>query len=192
MNDRLEALARSLDKCREQNHRASLEHVLQAARILAEAKAEAARDFGRWLKEQARMSRSTANCYLRVAEFLERNVQLTGQIAKLGLAKVYALSSLDFDAARRILTGDERFSKPLELLSDVQFRKEFRERYPSERKRRTREHAYREIQSAIAHLDRALARGQRLMARMTPIQKERISNGLRALQALAAGWSSVA
>jgi hypothetical protein len=191
MDPKLEDLARELDECRREGNMLQLDTVLRSARILAQAKALAKRDFGKWLHDRAHMSRATANCHLRVAEFVERNVRLTKQITILSLAKVYALSTLDSDRAERLLLGEETFSKPLDQLSDVQFRKEFRERFPRERKRRTRAHVFREIEGAIRRLRDRLERGMKFMSRLTPAQINKVAGDLQDLMILAAGWKLV-
>lgn len=170
----------------------TLDHVLESAGILRKAKLLARRGFGKWLDEHAHMDRHTAARHLAVAEFVGRNGALTRQIASLSIAKVYELSALHPDMARSFLLGKDRFSKPLDRLSDVQFRKEFRERFPAPSKRRTRQHSFMEVYSAVVRLKRAFARGGRHAGRMTPAQRERIVRELRAVIQAARGWQIVA
>jgi hypothetical protein len=140
--ERLNVLAVELMNCRKRGNKMTLECVLESGRILGEAKRLAGSGFGKWLTEQARMDRATAYRHLGVARFAKQHVALTRQIATLSLAKIYAISTLDSDTAVRILTGLVKFSAPLDLICDVQFRREFREMYPPKQKRRTRQHLY--------------------------------------------------
>ena len=174
MEDRLEGLARRILECRKRGHRLTLECILESGRILAEAKAIAKRQFGNWLQEKAHMTYETARRHLRVSRLVRENHSLTSKIATLGLAKIYALSTLDFATARKYLTGEARFSAPLEHLSDVQFRKEFRARFPLPEKRRTREHVFRSLVSALIRMEKALGQAGRFVHRLTPVQRRRI------------------
>lgn len=192
MNTELQGLARRLDECRRRGNKMTLGHVLESAAILRRAKELAKRNFGTWLREEAHMVRLTALRHMAVEDFVGRNVSSTKQIASLSIAKVYELSTLDPGIARRILLGLDRFSLPLDQLSDVQFRREFRERFPQPSKRRTRQHSFMEVYSAIVRLKRAFLRGGRHASRMTPGQRERIVRELRGVIQAARGWQIVA
>lgn len=181
-------LAERLHALRVRSNRAGLQHVLASAKILLQARDIAQRDFGRWVREKAHMQYDTARRYLRVNAFVEANHDLNSEFASLSLAKLYALSSLDSDSARRFLTHREAFSKPLDRLTDVEFLREFRQRFPRTRPRRTREHVYQEISAAIARLKRALVRGVKYAARMTELQRERIARELEAAGLQAGAW----
>ena len=186
--ERLNALAVQLMDCRKRGNKLTLECVLQSARILAEAKRIAGAGFGRWLVERARMDRTTAFRHLRVATFVQENVALTQQIATLSMAKVYALSRLDSAAAVPILVGKVRFSAPLEVLSDVQFRREFREMYPPKAKRRTRQHVYQSVAGALNRAERAVQEASRYVRTMTADQRLRIERKIHALERLISAW----
>ncbi len=192
MDAELHQLAKRLDECRRKGNQMMLEHVLESARILRRAKELARRNFGAWLRDEAHMDRVTALRHMAVARLVERNVSLTKQIASLSIAKTYELSTLDPALARRFLMGQNRFSKPLHQLSDVQFRKEFRDRFPSPHKRRTRQHSFMEVYSAVVRLKRAFMRGGRHAAKITPTQREKIVRELRAVIQAARGWQIVA
>lgn len=181
METRLDQLARQLAGCRRRGNKLSLEHVLESAKILAEAQAIAKRAFGRWLHAQGHMAYETARRHLRVAEFVRQNHSLTSEIATLSLSKVYALSSLDSALGRRYLTGERKFSAPLNEMSDVRFRQEFVERHPMEKKRTTREHVYRAAFSALIKAKKLVARAGRYASRLTPLQKRRLMEGIQAL-----------
>jgi hypothetical protein len=192
MMDELARLAQQLEGCRRRGNKMSLEHVLESAAILRKARQAAREGFGKWLRDQAHMDRMTAFRHLAVAGFVERHVTLMRHIASLSLAKIYELSTLDPELARRLLTGEERFTRPLDQLSDVQFRREFRERFPRPARRRTRQSAYLEIYSALVRLRKALGRGSPFAGRMSPRQRERIGRELRAVAQAAQGWQVVA
>lgn len=192
MNARLDQLAQRLALCRKRGNRMMLDHILESARILAEAKALAGRAFGKWLRVKAHMDRATASRHLRVASFVNRNVASTQQIASLTISKVYALSSLDFDSAQKILRGEVRFSAPLEDLSDVQFRREFRERFPRSPARRTREHFFRSALSSLLRAGRELHRVRRHWARLSQLQRKRILGKVRAMHEILENVSVVA
>lgn len=192
MEKRLDELAGRLKACQRRGNKLVLENVLESAKILAEAKALAKRDFGKWLQERAHMTPETARRHLRVLEFVNRNPSLTSEIATLSLAKTYALTRLDLDRAKQLLNGKESLSLPLQQISDLQFRKEFKERFPSASKRQTRENAFRQTYSALVHAERALHQATRLVPRMTPLQRKRIADRVRALNDLVAAWKTVA
>lgn len=188
MDPRLTDLARRLQACRRRGHRLTLECVLESARILSEAKARAKRDFGRWLAEQAHMDRNTASRYRRVAEFVRRNVSLTTQISSLSITKICALSSLDPATASRIASGAERFSSPLDRMSDIEFHRELRARHPSKPRRTNRENVFRQTWSLLVRTERALYRAGRIRTRLSAAQKARILEKVGHLTRAVAGW----
>src|SRR5688572_3241570 len=188
MDPTLKDLADKLHDLRLRSNRITLRHVLDAAKILQEARDIARRDFGRWVREKARMQYETARRYLRVSAFVEANPTSKCEIASLSLAKIYALSSLDSDTAQRFLSHREAFSKPLDRLTDVEFLGEFRQRFPRRSHRRTRVHVYRELSAILTRLRRALGRGQSFVARLTSLQRERIARELEALGKGAEFW----
>jgi hypothetical protein len=192
MEARLNELARKLRDCRRKGNKLNLETVLHSARILTEAKTISRRRFGLWLRRYAHMDSCTANRHIRVAAFVKANVSLTPKIANLSLAKIYALSTLDFDHARRFLNGQEALSAPLEMMSDVQFRQEFRERFPSPKKRRTHQHIFQELYSALTRLERALGRAWRRISELKPRQQRLVARKLQTLAKAAQGWKIVA
>lgn len=190
--ERLNVLAVELMNCRKRGNRMTLDCVLESARILGEAKSLAGTGFGKWLTEQARMDRATAYRHLGVARFVKQHVALTRQIATLSLAKIYAISTLDSDTAVRILTGRVKFSAPLDLICDVQFRREFREMFPPKQKRRTRQHVYQAAASALTRAAKAVQEASRVVRAMTPMQRRRIELKIQALARLISGWKGVA
>ena len=190
--ERLNVLAVELMNCRKRGNKMSLECVLESARILAEAKSLAGAGFGRWLAEQGRMDRATAYRHLGVSEFVRQHVALTRQIATLSMAKIYAISSLDSATAVRILTGHVKFSAPLDLICDVQFRREFREMFPPKQKRRTRQHVFQAAASALTRAAKAVQEASRVVRAMTPDQRRRIELKIQALSKLVSGWKGVA
>lgn len=191
MEPRLIELAQRLQSCRRRGNRLSLECVLESARIISEAKARAKRDFGSWLSNHAHMDRATAARHLRVAEFMRRNVALTQQISSLSIAKVYALSSLDSATATRLASGRERLSAPLERLSDVEFHRELRARYPVRPGRMNRENLFRQTWSLLVRAEKALYRAGRIRARLNSAQRIRIVEKVAHLSRAVAGWRVV-
>lgn len=191
MDPHLVELARRMRACRRRGNRLTLECVLESARIIAEAKARAKRDFGAWLSDHAHMDRATATRHLRVADFVRRNVALTQQISSLSIAKVYALSSLDSATSTRLLTGRERLSAPLDRLSDLEFRRDLRQRYPAPPKRMNRENVFRNIWSLLTRAEKALVRAGRIRVRLSAAQRGRIVDKVAALSRAVAGWRVV-
>lgn len=190
MEQILRNLADQLHELRLRSHRVTLRHVLDSAKILLEAREIARGEFGRWVREKAGLRYDTARRYLRVSSFVGANHDLHSEIASLSIAKVYAISSLDSDTARGLLTRREAFSKPLARMTDVEFLREFRLRFPKKERRRTRLHVYREIATILTRLRKALGRGQAHAGRLTSLQSERIARELEALGTRAAFWRS--
>ena len=190
--DPLKELAVKLMNCRKRGNRLTLECVLESARILEEAKAIAKNSFGRWLSEQARMDRSTAGRHMRVARFIQKHGALMHQITTLGLAKIYALSSIDSGLAARVLTGQITFSAPLEEMGDLQFRREFREKFPPQKRRHTRTHVYQSTASALTRATKAVQNASLFLRRMTTSQRRMIVNRIHALVKLISTWNQVA
>jgi hypothetical protein len=189
MEEQLRHLAVKLEACRRKAHRRTLEYVLESAKILARAKAVAGDAFGRWLKEYGHMDHETARRHLRVARFVERNASLTSKIATLSISKTYALSTLDSVTAEKLLTGALRLSRPLENLTDLEFRKEFRARFPFPPKRRTRQHAFRAAHGALCRAHKELHRAGPFARRMTASQRRRILEKVDALSRLRGLWA---
>ena len=175
----LEMLARRLMTCRRTGNRMTYRTVLECAGILSQARSVAGRGFTSWLREKGHMDPMTARRHLAVGRFVRENRALTREISTLSVAKVYALTTLDANIARRTLTGRDRFSKPLNLLSDIQFRREFRERFPRFTKRRHRQHAFQELYGALCRTVRAAGNARRFLHRFTPEQKRRINRRVR-------------
>jgi len=190
--ERLNELAVQLMNCRKRGNRLTLEWVLESARILSEAKSIAGAGFGRWLIEQARMDRATAYRHLGVARFVKQHVALTRQIATLSLAKIYAISGLNSAQAVRVLTGQIKFSAPLDLICDVQFRREFRNVFPPKAKRRSRLHVYQAAAGALSRAEKAVQEASRLVRTMTAVQRHKIESKIQALAKLISGWKNVA
>lgn len=188
----LDGLAQDLRLCRRKHNKLSLGYVLDAARILAEAKALAKRRFGAWLRERAHMDRSTASRYFKVAGFVRRNVALTQQIEKMSITKLCALSNLDDDQARAYLKGEIYLPRPLELLSDAEFVAEIRKLHPPSPKRRNRQHAYRQVLGAITKLERALVGASPYHQQLSPAQRRRIASRLESALQRAEGWKRIA
>jgi hypothetical protein len=189
--ERLALLAVQLSKCRKRGNKLTLECVLESARILTEAKNAAKRRFGQWLTEVAHMDRSTAGRYLRVATFVRQNGALMHQIATLSLAKIYALSAIDSALATRVLMGEIKLSEPLDVISDVRFRREFRERFPA-RKRHSRHHVFQAATSSLTRAARAVQEASPFVRSMTPGQRQKIEHQIQALVKLISGWKGVA
>lgn len=190
MDETLKDLAARLHELRLRSHQLTLRHVLDMAKILDQARGIAQRDFGRWVKERAHMQYETARRYLRVAGFVAANHNLNWEIAKLSISKIYAISSLDSETARRLLEHREALSKPLERLTDVEFLREFRLKYPKPVRNRNRVHVFREISAALTRLRKSLGRGQRFAGQMDDVQRQRIARDLAGLAELAAPWGA--
>jgi hypothetical protein len=190
MDEILKDLAEKLHDLRLRSNRVTLRHVLDMAKVLTQARDVAKRDFGRWVREKAHMQYNTASRYLRVASFVGTNSDLNSEIASLSIAKIYAMSSLDSDTARQLLTHRMALSKPLDRLTDVEFLREFRERFPKPVRRRTRVHVFQEISADMTRLKKSLGRGQRFAGQMSELQRERISRDLAFLSSYAEVWRS--
>lgn len=186
----LKDLAERLHDLRLRSNRVTLRHVLDMAKILVEARDVAKRDFGRWVRETAHMQYDTARRYLRVSSFVDANHDLNREIASLSISKVYALSSLDLDTARRLVIHQEAFSKPLERMSDVEFLREFRLKYPKPSRRRTRVHVYQELSAALTRLKKSIGKGERYAGQMSELQRERIGRELAYLGTQSKFWMS--
>ena len=192
MDDKLDRLAAELADCREKENMRTLKYVLESARILRAARKAARRGFGLWLREKGHMDRATACRHLRVADFIRQNVALTTHLESLSIAKVYALTTLKPKRARAILVGKETFSLPLNEMSDLQFRAEFRKRFPSTRKTPTWWQAFRR---ARADLSRARISMKELLPfsdEMSRGQKLGMAEEIRLLLQIVSGWSIVA
>ena len=189
--DRLNLLAVQLTKCRRHSNKLSLEGILESARILEEAKSLAGGRFGAWLTEQARMDRSTAGRHMRVARFTHGHGALMHQIASLSLAKTYALSSLDSALAVRILSGQVRFSAPLELISDVMFRQELRAMVPAPPPRHNRHHVFQAASSALGRAGREMEHASRIAKTMTAAQRRKLQLKIEALVRIVTPWKSL-
>jgi hypothetical protein len=170
----------------------TLECVLESARILKAAKKLAKRSFGRWLTEQAHMDRSTASRHLRVAEFVGRNVASTQQISSLSMAKIYAISTLSSEMAARVLDGRVEFSAPLDQISDVQFRREFRKLFSPKTRRITREQIYLSTASALTRAEHAIQYAAAYLHHMTETQRLKLETQIRGILKLVSGWKGVA
>ena len=190
--EKLTLLAVQLMKCRRRGNKLTLECILESARILTEAKSVAGSSFGHWLHTQARMDRATAYRHLAVARFAHEHVALMRQIATLSLVKVYALSGLDSAVAVRVLTGQIKFSAPLDLICDVAFRREFGQLFPSKARRHTRHHVFQSASSALTRAEKAVQEASSFVRSMTADQRRRIENKIHALVKLISAWKGVA
>lgn len=188
MDEILKGLAEKLHELRLRSNRITLRHVLEMAKVLTHARDVAQRGFGRWVREKAHMQYDTARRYLRVASFVEANHDLNREIASLSISKVYAISSLDSDTARQLLTRRLALSKPLDRLTDVEFLREFRLRFPKPARRRSRAHVFQQISADMTRLKKSLGRGQRFASLMSDLQRERIARDLAGLGAHAEVW----
>jgi len=191
VKDQLAELAERLDMCRKRWNERTLEYVLESAQILGQAKAIAKRDFGVWLRTHARMDSSTAENHLRVARLVQRFPELIPKIASLNVSKAYVLAALDYDSAKRVLSGEVRFTRPLNDLNDVQFKTEIREKFPPPPKRRTRVHAYRSVMSTLHRAETELHRAGRFARRMTPAQRRKVFDKIAAISRLSTMWADV-
>lgn len=181
MDPRLEELARRLRECRRKGNRMTLQYVLESAKILKEARERAKRDFSAWVREKGRMDPTTARHHLRVSEFVDRNRVLTPEIVNLSIAKVYALTTLDLDIAQRILKGQIKFSQPLEELTDIQFRIEFRKKFPPAKKRRNRQHAYQQLYSDLVRATRTVYGAEKFRTKFTLQQRRNLNQAWKNL-----------
>ena len=192
MENKLDDLARQLQRCRERGNKLTLECVLESARILTEAKALAGRKWTQWVREKGRMDPLTARHHLSVANFARRNRDLTHEITSLSIAKIYKLATLDSDLARSLILGRTKLSRPLPQLSDVQFRKDCRGHFGSKPGKTTKEHVFRATHSALLRAERSLHRALHYARKMTPIQRKRIYDKVAAISNLLAEWKVVA
>jgi hypothetical protein len=128
---------------------------------------------------------------MRVARFVRQNGALMHQVASLGLAKIYALSAADSALATRILTGQFKLSAPLDLISDVQFRREIREKLPARKPRHTRQHVFQAMSSALTRAERAVQHASTFVRKLTAAQRSRIEGKVGALVKLISSWKGV-
>jgi hypothetical protein len=91
-----------------------------------------------------------------------------------------------------VLTGQIKFSARLEDLCDLQFRREFRERFPSKTRRHTRAHVYQSTASALTRAEQAVRKASPFLRRMTAAQRGTIVNRILGLMKLISDWNQVA
>jgi hypothetical protein len=188
MEKRLEELALKLKECVMKGNRLSLEHVLESARILEEARQLAGRGFETWVRDKAHMDPTTARRHLRVAAFVRAHRELTPEFTTLGLAKIYALSTLDFDTARRILSNQERFSAPLDRMTDLQFKQEFRQKYSRAPRRRTPRHVFLHALSLLKKAEDAVKEAHDPARHLGPEQRLRLVRHVEGLVRIVSDW----
>lgn len=170
----------------------TLQAVLESARYLAQAKVIAKNGFEKWVRVETHMDPATARRHMGVARFVRASRALTRDLATLSTAKLYALSALDFASARRVLLGKIKFSRPLQELGDVEFRKEFREHFSLKRKNSNRGHVYQKIYSALRRVQRDMRQNRKFAIKLTPDQRQRISDKFDALTETSKIWRGVA
>ena len=192
MDARLGVLAKRLEACRKRGNRMTLQNVLESARILEQAKAIAKDDFQKWVVEEGRMDPTTARHHMRVAKMAKEHRYFNTAFATLSLTKLYALSGLWEDSLREVMSGEVKFSKPIEGLSDVQFLSEFRQQFTLRIKKINRGHMYREVTAKITRLEKAFRRGRKLLGRLKPDFKLKLAERLDALIMTATEWRAVA
>lgn len=114
------------------------------------------------------------------------------QIRSLSLAKLYALSGIDSTLAIRVLTGQIKFTLPLDLICDVQFRREFRALFPARSPKHTRHHVFQSASSALARAQRAVKEAAAFLGSLTASQRHKIESRIHALAQVISEWKGVA
>lgn len=151
----LSSFTRRLEACRRRWNTRSLEYVLAVDRIIRGARkaAKTERRWGIWIRNEARMSRTTIHRYLAVAEHVRANVSLKRQLAALGIFKIYALTRLSPKEATQLLRSGEA-----ERLSEIEFLKLVSRLRPKAQSRPSLPNITRSVRAAISKLGRSLKR----------------------------------
>ncbi|MBI3857272.1 MAG: hypothetical protein HY293_16420 [Planctomycetes bacterium] len=153
----LSSYTRRLEACRKRWNRRTVRYVLAVARIIRAARraAKDERRWGEWIRNETRMNRSTVYRYLRVAEFLKANVDPGQQLASLSIVKLYELSRLKRDQARRLLKNGSAKS-----MTDISFLRLVHDIQPRAKHRAIRPNLVRTVDSALIRLERSMNRWQ--------------------------------
>lgn len=164
MSTPMARFTRQLRRCRERYNRHCVAYVMEAAAVLEGSRRAAKADHRwiRWLDDEARMARSTALKYLRVAACIRRNFSLRRHFERLSIAKVYALSRLRTEAATR-WARDPR----VRAMSDVAFARFIRPHLPARR----RPHAVNLMRTLMTGLDRATRAASLLRTSAEPLSE---------------------
>jgi hypothetical protein len=183
----LEAYTRQLEDCRRRWNRRSLDYVLESARILQAARRSAGtkRRWLRWLRTQVRMNPSTASRHLRVARFVGENFALKQSFASLSLSKVYALSTIEREAALRLVRDAN-----VRRMTDMTFARYVRPFLPRRRRRATVPNLLRAVGAALTKAERAFDQWPRAKRAIPPDSRSRLLGQLNRLLLRVTGLKS--
>lgn len=148
---------RRIEECRKRWHHRTVQYVLQVARIIRAARraAKDERRWGRWIRTKIHMNRTTVYRYLRVAEFLKSNVDLSQQLVSLSIVKIYALSRLrKGQASALIRSGKAR------RMNDVAFLRTIARIQGKSVTHATRPNLLKSVDAALGRLERSIVRWQ--------------------------------
>jgi len=174
----LKPFTRRLEECRKRWHRSTLRYVLAVARIVNAAR-KAAKDerrWGKWIRDEIHMNRSTVYRYLQVSEFLKANVALKQQLASMSIAKVYALSRLDSAQARALIKSGKA-----ERMNDVSFLRLTVRLQPRPITRATRPNLLRSLNAALTHLEVSIKRWEHSELAMPVALQMKLQSRLHAM-----------
>ncbi|MCI0657050.1 MAG: hypothetical protein L0170_08260 [Acidobacteria bacterium] len=176
---KLTAYTRRLEECRKRWHCRTVQYVLEAALILRAAR-KAAKDerrWGRWIREEIHMNRSTVHRYLHVAKFLKSNVALKQQLVSMSIAKIYALSRLKKLQATALIRNGKA-----ESLSDLSFLKLTHRLQPKPVTRAIRPNLMKSLEASLLRLDQSIRRWHHSELEMPASFRARLRSKLHAME----------
>lgn len=174
----LTPFTRELEACRKRWNKRSLMYVLRIAAILRRARkaAKEERHWTRWIKNEIHFARATVYRYLRVAEFVRRNVSVRRHFDELGLPKVYALSRLQPSQVAAFLRNGRAA-----LLSESELNQQVRVVAPPSHARPTITNLVKSLDAALNRVERCMNRWQMSRQFVPPQTQARLVSKLRAL-----------
>ena len=179
---KLTSFTRRLEECRKRWHRRTSAYVLEVARIVRGARKAARSEgrWGKWIREETRMNRTTVYRYLEIAKFLRTNDALKHQLASLSISKLYALSRLRQSEVTKLVRSGKA-----EDLSDVDFLKHVARLQPRRRVLRiTRPNLTKSLEASVARLSSCIHRWQDSNLVMSITFRLRLKSRLRSMEKL--------
>jgi hypothetical protein len=178
---KLTAYTRRLEECRKRWHRRTAHYVVEVARIVRGARmaAKDERRWGRWIREEIHMNRTTVYRYLQIADFLKAFDALKHQLVSISITKLYALSRLPKDQVRRLIGSGK-----VRSLSDVRFVNVVRHLQPKRALRITRPNLHKSLEASISRLDRSMKRWQHSDLVMPASVRMKLRSRLHAMEQL--------
>lgn len=174
----LKPYTRRLEECRKRWHRSTVQYVLAVVRIVRAARraAKTERRWGQWIRDETHMNRTTVYRYLRVAEFLQANVDDRQQLIDLGIVKLYALSRLTREQARRVIKNGVA-----ERLCEVSLLRMVRRIQPGIPVRATRPNLTKSVVAALGRLESSLRKWQHSDVSMPVALRARLQTRLNSM-----------